>query len=277
MLSLQIPAIAIHYSELLVLLDYLTSSDSLPTAFSTFSSNLYLLTQPTTSTTMTPRSRTSSSEILLRQSLARLLYTHVLHKRPYSPRTIRDFLAESIAASPTNTIFLSLYAWNEARFRIDDRVRGIVRDVVLHSSSSRRRHQASGTPEAEGPLESDDNVIPHHFAIYTDLHRGLAQGSNAHAVRGTFERALRTEAAAGNSAGLWKWYLDFELGNRDVKRARGVFYRAVRACPWVKELYMLAMERLGDDGRDGGGMGEEELRGVRELMIERELRIRVGI
>ncbi|KAL8907554.1 MAG: hypothetical protein Q9207_001363 [Kuettlingeria erythrocarpa] len=277
MLSLQIPALAIHYSELLVLLDYLTSSNSLPTAFSTFTSNLHLLAQPTITTTTTPHSRTSSSEILLRQSLARLLYTHVLHKRPYSPRTIRAFLAESIAASPTNTIFLSLYAWNEARFRIDDRVRSIVRDVVLHSSSRRRRHHPSGTPEAERPLESDDNVIPHHFAIYTDLHRGLAQGSNLHAVRGTFERALRTEAAAGNNAGLWKWYLDFEHGNGDVKRARGVFYRAVRACPWVKELYMLAIERFGDDGGGRAGMGEDELKGVREMMVERELRIRVGM
>ncbi|KAL8927299.1 MAG: hypothetical protein Q9208_002476 [Pyrenodesmia sp. 3 TL-2023] len=268
MLSLSLSSLAINYSELLVLLSYLTTSNSLPSALSSFASNLRLLAHTTTTTTSRP---VTSSEVLFRQSLARLLYTHVLHKRPYSPRTTRAFLAESIAASPTNTIFLSLYAWNEARFRVDDRVRGIMRDVVLGSS---HHHHSSTNPqqqEAE-PMEAEDNIIPHHFAIHTDLHRGIAQGSNVQAVRGTFERALRS---VPHSAGLWKWYFDFEHAKGDMKRARDVFYRAVRACPWVKELYMLAFEKLaGEEGEVM--MGEGGLRGVRDMMVEREVRIRVG-
>ena len=50
-----------------------------------------------------------------------------------------------------------------------------------------------------------------------------------------------------------------------------VFYRAVRACPWVKGLYMLAFERLRDV------MSMEELKGVHEMMVEKEIRVHVDL
>ncbi|KAI4139812.1 MAG: hypothetical protein L6R39_006098 [Caloplaca ligustica] len=261
-LSLSLPTHALHYSELLVLLSYLVSC-SLQAALSSFVSNLHHLT-----TTPTPHN--PITEALFRQFVARILYTHVtILKHPYSPRTIRSFLAESITAFPTNTIFLSLYAWNESRFRIDDRLRGIMRDVVF--ASHHRNHD-------QGEFPSDD-IIPHTFAMYTDLHRGLALGSNPNAIRGTFERALRSDGGGGvaHNAGLWKRYFLYELHSSggDLKRAKEVFYKAIGACPWVKELYMLAFEHLGDG--DGGGMSETELRGVYDLMAEREVRIRVSL
>ena len=54
-------------------------------------------------------------------------------------------------------------------------------------------------------------------------------------------------------------------------RAKAVYWRAVRACPWVKELYLLAFEYLGEE------MGEEELRGVYEMMEEKGLRVHVAL
>ena len=51
-----------------------------------------------------------------------------------------------------------------------------------------------------------------------------------------------------------------------------MYWRAVRACPWVKEVYLLAFEYLGEEG-----MGEEELRGVYEMMEEKGVRVHVGI
>lgn len=56
-----------------------------------------------------------------------------------------------------------------------------------------------------------------------------------------------------------------------MKRTRDLFYRAVRACPWVKEVYMLAFDYLAEV------MSEEELRGVYEMMLEKELRIHVAL
>ena len=54
-------------------------------------------------------------------------------------------------------------------------------------------------------------------------------------------------------------------------RAKAVYWRAVRACPWVKELYLLAFEYLRE------GMGDEELRGVYEMMEEKGLRVHVAL
>lgn len=50
-----------------------------------------------------------------------------------------------------------------------------------------------------------------------------------------------------------------------------MYWRAVRACPWVKELWLMAFEYLREE------MGEEELRGVYEMMEEKGLRVHVGI
>ncbi|KAL8737734.1 MAG: hypothetical protein Q9181_001391 [Wetmoreana brouardii] len=253
MLSLGLSAQAISYCELLVLDDYLVNHLSLQAAQTSFKTNLHLLMENL------PADR--AAEALLRQSFARLLYTHVVHKNPYSPSTVRSFLAESIAALPHNTIFLSLYAWNEARFRVDDRVRGIVRDTVFASN------RCNGQ---EGNEDESDHITTHFFAVYNDLQRGIVQGSNQNAIRGTFERALASEGVA-HSAGLWKLYFLFEHRNRDLKRARDVLFRAIRACPWAKAIYMLAFEYMGDE------MGNEDLRGVYDMMVERELRIRVAL
>lgn len=174
---------------------------------------------------------------------------------------MRFALGESIALFPENTLFLSLYAWNEARFRIDDRVRTIITDVLSRGSPI-------GASAAVLPQRA--SVIPHFFAIATELSRGTALGSNSHTIRSTFEQCLESDGAK-SSAMLWKMYMLWELGHREKRRAKQVFYRAVRACPWVKDLYMLAFQHLGDD------MSWQELRAVYEMVVEKELRLHVSL
>ena len=70
---------------------------------------------------------------------------------------------------------------------------------------------------------------------------------------------------------MWKLYFLFECERGGLQRARAVFYRAVRACPWAKELYLLAFERLGKE------MSIRELKGVFEMVVEKELRVFVGL
>ncbi|KAL8864891.1 MAG: hypothetical protein Q9174_007178 [Haloplaca sp. 1 TL-2023] len=252
MLSLGLVTHAILYSELLILHSYLLDDYcSLPTALVSFTTELQHLLAYSSPSTLTP-------ETLFRQSFARLIYTHVTQKRPYAPSTIRSFLAESIAKFPNNTIFLSLYAWNEARFRIDDRVRGIMRDTVFSSL-----HQKQDDDDAI----AFGDITPHVFAIYTDLKRGLIQGSNHNAIRGTFERALRSREA-NHCAWLWKWYFMFEVRNGGLGRAKEVFWRALGQCPWDKGLYLLGVRWLAKMG-----LGERELRGVYDLMVQREIRV----
>ncbi|KAL2038659.1 hypothetical protein N7G274_008707 [Stereocaulon virgatum] len=235
--------------ECLILLNYLKSS-SLPLATSTFKSNLALL-PPTSPTTET-----------LHQSFAQLLYHHTTHTRLFKPSEIRSLLAESIAQYPTNTIFLSLYAWNEARFRIDDRVRSIINDVVLSNNNINSTSHTSRN-------EKRDNVTSHFFAIHTELHRSLTFGSNNQTIRSTFERAI-TSSTGAHCASLYKLYFLFEHSRGEIAKAKAVFWRGVRACPWVKDMYLLAFEYLREEMDDG------DLRGVYELMEEKGIRIHVA-
>ena len=237
------------YIECLVLLAYLDRELSLETAFFAFTANLALIA---------PRlSPTSPLPEYLHQSRVKLLNYHINHVRSCKPALIRSALSESIQLFPKNTMFLSLYSWNESRFRIDDRVRSIIQSIVLSDASSRGQ-------------ESRESVVTHFFAVYTELHRGLTLGSNVHTIRRTFERAVESPVGK-RSAALWKLYFLFEHSRHEAKRAKGVFYRAITACPWAKELYMLAFRYL------VATLRLEELRGVYEAMVEKGLRVHVSL
>ena len=244
--------------DCLVVLNYLKSDWSLAAAALVFQSNCAKLT------TYIP-SRDPIQEHL-HQSFARLLYYYVTHTNLIKPKEIRTLLAESIVLFPQNTIFLSLYAGNETRFRIDDRVRSIVNDVVLAGPQGQRQGQSS-------KQEDEQSVVPYFFALHTEFSRGVAFGSNASTIRSTFERAVDDGKPGAHCAGLWKLYFMFEHSRGDVGKAKSVFWRGVRACPWVKELYLLAFDYL----RGPGGLDQEELRGVYDLMGEKELRIHVNL
>ncbi|KAL9129484.1 MAG: hypothetical protein Q9217_002080 [Psora testacea] len=250
LLSHNLGRLAATAAECLILLTYLRNPSTIAAARTVFRTNLNLL--------KVAASGVSLSQEHLHQSFALLIYHHATHTSLVKPAEIRSHLADSIAAFPQNTIFLSLYAWNEARFRIDDRVRSIVRDVVL----------GAGTES-----DAEKSVIPYFFAIHMELSRGVTFGSHPEAIRATFERAVESEAGA-HCAGLWKSYFLFELPREDKQKTKAIFYRGIRACPWAKELYMLAFRYLRDVG---GGMGEAELRGVYELLLEKELRVHVEL
>ena len=158
---------------------------------------------------------------------------------------------------PQNTIFLSLYAWNESRFRIDDRVRSIVHDVVLSSHIGGRN-------------DIKDSVVSLFFSIYIELTRSTATGANVNTIRASFEHAVVSQRGR-QSAAMWKLYFLFEHSRGEMQKAKTVFYRAVRACPWVKELYLLPFEYLKTV------MPVEEAKGIYEMVVEKELRVFVGL
>lgn len=250
-LSLSLSTHSYIACELLILLAYLSSSCSLESAQSAFSAQFSVLST---------RSRTTSSpHELLHQSFARLLHYHATHMPLFKPASIREALAASIALFPQNTVFLSLYAWNESRFRIDDRVRTIIQDVVLTSRTSIQHDD-----------EMTESVTPHLFAIYSELNRSVTFGSNNNTIRNTFERAVASFAGA-RCAGIWKLYVLFEHRRGDKGKAKAVWWRGVRACPWVKVLWMMAFEELREEWKN------EDLREIWELMGEKELRLHTDL
>lgn len=220
---------------------------------------------------------------LLHQSRARFIHYHVRTSTLYKPSYIRTLLTESISLFPHNTMFLSLFAWNESRFRIEERVRDTIRDITTHPVTGNESGNTDDLLTAQVPVTS------HLFSIYTELSRPVHAGSTIHSARAAFEKAitgpdtsstLQSPSTARSNLTLWKLYILFELSHHDIRRAKDVFYRGMRACPWSKELVMLAFSHLRADllgERRDEGMGFDELRRVYNVLVEKELRIHVDI
>lgn len=238
---------------------------------------------------------------LLHQYRARLLYHHMTTSAIYKSSLIRDVLTESISQFPHNTMFLSLFAWNESRFRIEERVRSVLREITV---VKRSRSETYSSSTASGPIP----ITSHFFSIFTEVSRPVYAGSTLHSVRAAFENAIgdSTQARSNDnsrntrstsqlnstssgrfSPSLWKLYILFELSRGQIQRAKDVFYRGMRACPWSKDLLLLAFTHLRADVVDEGpmqglvesdsGMHFEELRRVYHVLVEKGLRIRVDI
>ena len=238
---------AIIYAECLALLEYLTSASSNETQSSaqgdiTSALSVFMAF----SQTLTDRHlvNTTSHELLL-QSATRLLYHHA-RIGPFRPALLRQHLTHFIVLFPQNTIFLSLYTWNESRLRIDNRVRNILLSTVL-------------TPE-------NDTLTSRLFAIHYEI-----EHSTIHSVRSAFEHALSAPSTKC-SAGLWRFYILYCLETPQFRaQAKEVWIRAIRACPWAKELYIFGFERM------GGLMPFSELKRTWRVMGEKELRVHVDL
>lgn len=242
---------------------------------------------------------------LLHQARARLVHFHIERKGKFKPSQIHSLLKESTFLFHHNTIFLSLFMWNESRFPIFDRIRD-VRDLIK-STTTDSLEVPSGLPVAS---PQNTPISTHLFSIYNELCRPVFTGSTAHSARAAFEKAIgdhpKLESlvsgdedrrstfdmdSARSNLTIWKLYILFELDqNRDIEAAKAVFYRAIRACPWSKELIMLAFEHLRDDlipeelrlrgprhkkQLKQTGLGLVELRQLYNVLIEKRLRVHV--
>ncbi|PGH04703.1 hypothetical protein GX51_03370 [Blastomyces parvus] len=205
---------------------------------------------------------------LLRQAKAKLLYHHATSTRIYQPALLRSELLDSISRFPQNTLFLSLFTWNESRFRIEDRVRSVLRQHTHPTTCI----GDDGNGNSMMRFSTKSTLIPHLFSIYAELHRGVSVGSTVHSARAAFESAVATPSGQ-SSASTWKLYVLFELALSEWGRARSVLYRAIHSCPWAKELVLLAFRERGLREI----MGPDELRKVWNVLVEKELRIHVDL
>ncbi|KAG9837599.1 DUF1740-domain-containing protein, partial [Aureobasidium melanogenum] len=211
---------------------------------------------------------------MLHQVKAGIIAYHIRQKRAYRPAFVRFELETSIAHFPDNTIFLEMYRDNEVRFRLDDRVRSILKTQVLTHGQS--------------PL------VTWTFAINQELLRYESQssGSTAESVRSTFNRALTTIASPVRySQMLWVMWFHFEkriameeaakksvIGKRRLveqnlyEKLKQVFLSGLHHLPWSKDWILLGLETFDRD--DEMGWGTLELKRLCNVLIERELRIR---
>ena len=224
-----------------VLLTYLQNDSSLVAASEVLESNM----------NASGADRTFKEQLY--QMFSRLIYHHCTRSKQFRPIDVRSLLAKAVAEFPLNPIFIALFSWHEARSRIDDRLQAM-RDVIFTSASMN---------------DETGSVTNHAWAIDRDLRRNLILGSNVNATRATFERAV--ESLGGkHCAALWKRYFFFEKDKGELKRAKNIFYRSISACPWIKDLYLIAFDYLNGVT---DAMTEAEITGIYHVMERKGIRL----
>jgi tetratricopeptide (TPR) repeat protein len=261
---------AVPCATLLALLSYLTSSHDASAALAVHA-NL-------TSWLISHRLHTSMHAETHAQSIAQFLARHISSTTIVRPDLMRSALSPYIALFPSNTLLLAIFAANEARFAIDDRVRGNVARVL--------------------DLSPTGSVNTWAFAIQHETLKGAVAGSTSHSIRALYHRATDVDAQGAHSPSLWKMWVRFEVvqlrsthnirvhkrPKRDGKkskweirveeqenRVRETFYEGLKRVPWCKDFIMLAFT----DAREI--FSNEELARLYSVMAEKEHRLYIEL
>ena len=254
-------------AECVALLAYMSQSDALMAAIGVLQEYCAQISGLATSASA------SMTMELLHQAKARIIRHHIKQRQPYRPADVRSTLENSIDLFPNNTMFLSLYRENEARFRIDDRVRAILKD--------------DGAADKRLPL------IRFSLEVDQEMSRFSSQvsGSTAESVRATFSRALLANSSqVRNSEFLWARWLRFEsgivqlhaMGQSSLEKRRRlqavqhwkqVFLGGLHHLPWSKAWILHGLDSF--DSEQDYGWTLSELRRLYNLLHEREFRVRV--
>ncbi|KAK9339713.1 NRDE-2, necessary for RNA interference-domain-containing protein [Lipomyces starkeyi] len=177
--------------------------------------------------------------------MAKLIKFHMSHSAFYRVAMLRGHLDSCIRAFPRNMEFIAMYALNEHKYRIENNVNNLLNTVLLN--------------------EDVVTVGLWRFAIWYQLELGAV-----HVVRSLFERAVTCERTQ-NNVGLWSAYVLFEMQQGMRLNAKKVLFRAIALCPWARDILLQAFDTLREV------MNDSELRQACDILMERELRIRVEI
>ncbi|CAG8441268.1 17395_t:CDS:10 [Dentiscutata heterogama] len=161
-------------------------------------------------------------------------------------KLLQEVLSRALRIFPNNTIFLSLYFHEEVRGRIPHGLNSILNEA----------------------LQKKPSYILWTTAIYMELHH--QQPCDINRVRTTFDKALMCSTTRSSIA-LWILYINFEIKNGEMSKAKTIYYRAIRECPWSKDLYMVAFKKL------HAQFSSDELEELMNVFFEKEIRIRVPI
>ncbi|KAF6836938.1 NRDE2-like protein [Colletotrichum musicola] len=238
---------AVATAEYLTLLVYLTAQEiSEPTSEAQGSISAAMERLWTVSSDLCSQglAKSHSHERLL-QFGARLLYHHA-SRGPFRRVYLREQLTQCIEIFPRNTIFLTLFSWASTTFGVGDPVRETLRKTTLTTAN--------------------DCISSRMFAIRYELQRG-----NVHSTQAAFERALETPACRANPE-LWRCYVRFSYARKQFRaKAKDVFFRGLRYCPWSKDLALEAYTTLVNV------MDEFELTSLFNTMASKGLRMHVDL
>lgn len=173
-------------------------------------------------------------------------YQALTDYRPFRRLYIREQLLKFLSYFPRNTVFFSLLEWSDSSLRVVDETRSLLYEKAL--------------------VPPHDCVSNRLFAIEHEMNRG-----NPNSTKAAFEQALSSDVCK-SSVQVWISYIRFCHGQKELRaKARDVFYRALRHCPWSKGVMMEAFGTLIRD------MESDELKAVYNTMTSKGMRIHVDM
>ncbi|EXJ61621.1 hypothetical protein A1O7_02050 [Cladophialophora yegresii CBS 114405] len=217
----------------------------------------------------------------IHEQQARFIHAHaVIFRREFRPRVVSAILAPSARTFPDNLALLILNSHFSQKAGAMDRLRQV-------DSVARSQQDANTT----------GSVVPCMFDVLVELNRPAYSGSTDHSIRSAFKRATRVGSPGHGSVEMWKAFVLWETSlilrhdgsNRSstgshglvskedlatlASQAREALYASLRACPWSKELCMLAFAHP----TLRNALGDGALKQVYQTMVDRGMRLRVDI
>ncbi|XP_061599992.1 nuclear exosome regulator NRDE2 isoform X2 [Cololabis saira] len=213
----------------------------------------------------TPRNRrlmsqlASECEVLAVQQAALLRYHSSTSVFPLA--ALRQTLTSALAAWPCNALLWTVYVQVENRYHSAGRARRFFHSVTRDLHSLVPRLFAIVAEQQRKQLVDDTQ----RSCCYDEALPILPENGLSNRIRGLFETAIATEMGAYCPL-LWRMYVHFLVSEGKVDKARGIFYKALQNIPWVKGLYMDAVQLF-----------PEHLQEFVDLMTEKELRLRLPL
>ncbi|KAF7562629.1 hypothetical protein G7046_g1508 [Stylonectria norvegica] len=235
------------YAECVALLAYLTA-DGCTEPISASQGNVSQAMFEISSTSAQLESRGYAAAMAherILQSGAKMLYLNAC-RGPFRRAYMLEQLRRFIGFFPRNTIFLSLFEWADSSLRVIDEVRTLLHDKVLTARQ--------------------DCFSSRMFAIQHEIQRG-----NVNTTKAAFEHALSSDVCK-HSVPLWVLYIRFCSLQRELRpKVKDILFRAMRHCPWSKEVMMEAFMTLSRE------MESSDLRAVFNTMTTKGLRVHVDL
>ncbi|KAH9047585.1 DUF1740-domain-containing protein [Lactarius hengduanensis] len=182
-----------------------------------------------------------------------MLYHHIVTLRnPTRPTILRERLERAVELFPENTIILGMFLEMQQGQRLWGGVRKLA-DVNISGDPTRAK-----------------GVVGLATEVWLG---GWEKGQwlwEVERIRNSLIVALESERVLGSPV-LWRLLLEVEIRAGDLERAKNVLFRAIGACPLVKDIYMQAFDRLRPV------FSTHELKSLWETMVERGIRIRTGL
>ncbi|KAK6387043.1 hypothetical protein LTS17_000309 [Exophiala oligosperma] len=249
----------------------------------------------------------------IHQGRAQFVHAHsAVYAQPYRPRESWQVIADSTRLFPNNRTLLTLHHYFSQKSGLVDRLRQV--DIDADTTTPADGVEAVTAEAATIPPRrgEENKVTSVEFNLEVELNRPSYAGSTDHSIRAAFRRATDQNSPGFHCIDIWKSYIKWESSLRSLvvgldvleddeeqqqhkkkKHAQqtrqhqnqqqqkqrltnltGAFYAAIRACPWSKELYMVA---FADDYLVAALGNDDGLKRLHESMMDRGLRLRTNI